>query len=79
MVILMPHATPKATGVEGQAALKEESFPLKGLKPWNVQPAIPSASIKGLFFACLCGAFSQEGCVRVKLLYEVSYTEHVTM
>jgi hypothetical protein len=49
VVILMPHAAPKATGVEGQAPSKEELNPLKGFqKPWKaVQPASPSASMLG--------------------------------
>ena len=49
VVILMPHAAPKATGVEGQAPSKEELNPLKGFqKPWKaVQPASPSGSMLG--------------------------------
>ena len=49
VVILMPHATPKGTGVEGQAPSKEEPNPLKAFdiwKPWKaVPPATPSASM----------------------------------
>eukprot|EP00964_Phaeocystis_antarctica_P063275 scaffold37957_cov67-Phaeocystis_antarctica.AAC.3 len=45
----MPHATPKGTGVEGQAPSKEEPKPLKAFdiwKPWKAVPATPRASIR---------------------------------
>ena len=47
MLILMPHATPKLTGVEGQTPSKEELDPLKAFpQPWKaVPPATPRASI----------------------------------
>ena len=56
VVILMPHATPKGTGVEGQAPSKEEPKPLKAFdiwKPWKAVPATPRASIRAGVEACV--------------------------
>ena len=47
VLILMPHATPNETGVEGQTPSKEELDPFEAFpQPWKaVPPATPRASI----------------------------------
>ena len=57
VLILMPHATPKETGVEGQTPSKEELDPFKALaKPWKVvTPATPRVSMPLRVLPGLCG------------------------